>query len=181
MPAHVNDFARVLLFMKQQEMFQQLHFKHALGALVRDSMETPYPHCTTQYRSHMARDVVFKHAPQTAAQYHRHCMKLLRHEHMVPTSVRMTILAQMENPTEELIAESLRTFGLRATLHVDEDKILTDCGLRSRMPDSFWDPINEEMFMNPLARYIEVGIIDNLVQRQGECWFAGDQAAGLYR
>ena len=92
----------------------------------------------------------------------------------------MAILDQIDNPTVELFARSLTTFGLRATLHVDEDRILTGAGLRSRMPDSFWDPSNEEMFMNPLARYIETGLINNLVQRDGECWFAADQAAALY-
>lgn len=180
MPANVNDFAQVLLLMKQQGMLQQLHFKRAVGVLVRDSMETEYPHCTTNYRSRMAQDVVIMHAPQTAAQYQNHCKKTLRHEHMVPTSVRMAILDHMDNPTVELIARSLSTFGLRATLHVGEDGILNSAGLRSRMPDSFWDPSNEEMFMNPLARYIETGLINNLVQRQSECWFAADQAANLY-
>jgi hypothetical protein len=180
MPAHVNDFAKVLLFMMEKGMLNHRHFKRTVGALVRDSMETDLPHCTTSYRSRRAQEVIVSLAPRSRSQYHGHC-SVLRHEHMVPTKVRLEILARLQeqDPTEELIVKSLRSFGLRATLHADEDRQLDQAGLRWKMPPSFWDE-GGPMHMNPLARYIETGLIRELVPRSGACWFADDRAAGLY-
>lgn len=53
-------------------------------------------------------------------------------------------------------------------------------GFKSKMPPSFWDPENKQMFMNPLARHIKTGLLSHLIPKRGACWFTDDQMSGLY-
>lgn len=175
---NVEEFAEILRVMIERGLLQHPDFNRTVGVLIRDAMETTHPHCTTNYRSVKAAQVVNALPPRSRAQYQKRCQSKensLRHEHMVPTSERIRILAAMEDPTTEAIAHSLRTFGLRATIHRDEDEVLNKAKLKSRMPAAFWDKDRPDMYMNPLARYIATDLLANLRPRQGNCWFADEQ------
>lgn len=170
----VNKFAKVLFALHQQGLLGDPELKTVVGTLVRESTETPHVHCTTDFRSINAGTAIEPVAPNSSFGYHSWCRSNLRHEHMVPTSVRMKILLdQGPNLTEDFIAQSLECYGLRATIHIDEDNILNAAGLAHRMPDSFWLP--GDLYMNPRARYIATGLNQQLVARQGVCWFADNQ------
>jgi hypothetical protein len=174
---NTEEFASVLLAIINNGLFDHPDFNRSIGVLIRDSTETRYAHCTADFRSIWAGQVVVPLEPQSPNQYNRLCKTRahsLRHEHMVPTNVRMRILREMPNPTVASISESLLTFGLRATIHHEEDAVLTQAGFAHKMPDSFWIP-GSDLYMNPLARYIETGLAGNLVARQGNCWFTDEQ------
>lgn len=175
----IEEFAEILRVIIERGLLNHSDFKHVVGVLIRDAMETKHPHCTTDYRTVKAAEVVAALAPKSKSQYHARCSKKdnkLRHEHMVPTSERIRILAALNNPTVASIAASLKMFGLRATIHVDEDKVLTDEKLKSKMPAAFWIE-NSDMYMDPLARYKEAKLFDSLRPRQGSCWFTDAQSA----
>ena len=89
---------------------------------------------------------------------------------MVPISEVIKLLIAEPRVTEAFIAETLRTYGLRATIHREEDALLNASGFARRMPDSFHTPGAKD-FRDPLARYKAVGLYECLVQRSGDSWF----------
>ncbi len=89
---------------------------------------------------------------------------------MVPISEVIKLLIAGPVITEEFIVQTLRTYGLRATIHRDEDALLNEKGVAKRMPDSFHSPGSAD-FRDPLARYKAVGLYKSLVKRAGESWF----------
>jgi hypothetical protein len=74
------------------------------------------------------------------------------------------------NITEDFIAQTLRTYGLRATIHRDEDALLNKMHFGTRMPTSFRTP-GSPYFNDPLARYKESGLFDDLVPLPTEGWY----------
>lgn len=72
-------------------------------------------------------------------------------EHVVPVSVVNERLINLQNPTKEVIAETIRSFNLRAIITESEDKTLKMAGLSKKMPVN-WDTTNV------MYRYEFVGI-----------------------
>lgn len=90
---------------------------------------------------------------------------------MVPISEVIDMLVREENITEDFIARTLRTNGLRATIHRDEDARLSRQGFAKRMPASFWTP-GSAYFQDPLARYKEADLFEGLVPlASGATWY----------
>lgn len=175
--ARVIKFAKVIYAMHASGHLRDPDLRPVVGALVRESMETKHYHCTTAYRTRKAQDLIASQAAKSKAQYHRNCKEQkLRHEHMVPTKVRIDMLFSIPELSEERIAHSLYTFGLRATIHTDEDQRLNDAGLKSTMPASFWTPGDPD-YMNPLARYVAAGLHQDLAARSG----AGHAGSATHR
>lgn len=174
--ARVRKFAQVLYAMHVNGHLRDPDFRPVVGALVREAMETKLPHCTTAYRTRKAAELIKGLGPSSRSQYHRLCKAHLRHEHMVPTKVRIDMLLSTPELTEERIVQSLVEFGLRATIHIEEDDRLNELKLKSAMPKSFSTP-GDAQYMNPLARYIHANLHGELIARQGKCWFDGPQDA----
>lgn len=65
-------------------------------------------------------------------------IKGLIHEHVVPKSVLIRMLFDLSNPTTEAVAGILDRFCIGVVVTRDEDKRLTQAGVRRRMPDD-WD------------------------------------------
>lgn len=78
--------------------------------------------------------------------------KMLVHEHMVPKSLVIKRLKELENPTKESVKELLDFYCKAAVVTRDEDRRLNEEGLRSNMPIG-WDE------KDVLARYALVGIV----------------------
>jgi hypothetical protein len=89
---------------------------------------------------------------------------------MVPISEVIEMLVAEPCVSEEFIAQTLRAYGLRATIHREEDALLNASGLARRMPDAFRTP-GTVSFRDPLARYKAVGLYECLVKRPGDSWF----------
>lgn len=137
---------------------------------VRQATETRHWHLTTDYRSQRAEQEILRQAFRSPAHYHGWCNENLRHEHMVPISVVCDMLVNEPNITEAFIARTLRTNGLRATIHRDEDDHLNSKGLAKAMPASYWTP-GSAYYQDPLARYKESGLFEALVRRTAPTWF----------
>jgi hypothetical protein len=89
---------------------------------------------------------------------------------MVPISVVCEMLVTAPIVSEEFIASILRQYGRRATITRDEDAVLNAKGLGKSMPAEFWTP-GSPLFQNPCARYIDAGLVNDLVPRTSESWF----------
>lgn len=168
---NVARFSKALFSLHQVDCLKDPRCKPAIGMFVRQATEPPkHWHLTTDYRSKRAAEELERVEFRSAAHYHRWCHKNLRHEHMVPISVVIEMLIAEPAVTEEFIAQTLRTYGLRATIHREEDALLNASGYARRMPDSFHTPGAKD-FGDPLARYKAVGLYERLDQRLGESWF----------
>lgn len=168
---NVARFAKALFALHQVDCLKDPSCRSAVGMFVRQATEPPkHWHLTTDYRSKRAAEELQRVEFRSAAQYHRWCHKNLRHEHMVPISEVIEMLIAEPSVTEEFIAQTLRTYGLRATIHREEDALLNARGFAKRMPDSFHIP-GTEGFRDPLARYKAVDLYECLVKRAGESWF----------
>lgn len=91
---------------------------------------------------------------------------------MAPTKVRIRLL-QSGIWDENNVAQSLSTYGIRASITHAEDATLTAMGLRFTMPPGFYQ-VGDPLYMNPRARYIAAGLYPNLVKRIEENWFVQD-------
>lgn len=167
----VEKFAKVLFFLQQQKFLDDPDFSVVVGTLLREAMETHHPHTTTHFRSRGAAEAIAQFAPGSKAKYQAWCKSTLRHEHIVPTCVRKEILQTLPEPTEQSFADSLNTFGIRATILKTEDDILNKAKLKDKMPTWFWSK-GTVSYLEPMARYIETGLDKELVARKGACWFA---------
>jgi hypothetical protein len=170
--------AQALVLLREANILGQPSFIHTLGTIVRQSTEPAAPrrnHTSAHYRSNMVAEAIAVAPIHTVAQYEAWCGaggNQIRHEHMVPTRVRIQLL-QNGPWTETNVAHSLATYGIRASIHYEEDAILTAMGLRAAMPAEFYRE-GDPLYMDPMARYIVAGLYPNLVKRLAENWFVQD-------
>lgn len=80
------------------------------------------------------------------------------------------MLIRESNVTEKFIAQTLRVNGWRATIHREEDAILSRRGFAKKLPSSYWIQ-GSAYFLDPLARYKEVGLFEELVRRVDTTWY----------
>lgn len=166
---NVAKFARALYALHRENLLIDDDCRDAIGMFVRQATETPHWHLSAHYRSRRAEAEIQKVRFLSGEHYHRWCSENLRHEHMVPVSEVIDMLTAAPNITEDFIANTLRKYGLRATIHREEDGLLNSKGLARRMPASFRDP-NSPLYMDPLARYKETGLFETLVPLAGAVW-----------
>ena len=165
---NVAKFARALYALHGVSCLTDPACRPAVGMFVRQATETRHFHVSAHFRSTEAAGLLEAQQFETAAQYQQYCVKNLRHEHMVPISVICDMLVKAPDITEEFIADTLRRFGLRATITRDEDRVLNALGLARAMPDEFFTP-GSQLFEDPNARYIHAGI--PLLPRPPRDWF----------
>lgn len=79
--------------------------------------------------------------------------KCVIHEHVIPHSIVMDKLLNLNLLTDENIMSVLNRFYVICRITKDEDRLLNVNGLRSKMPDG-WDEKTGSVF----ARYEKVGI-----------------------
>jgi len=170
---NVAKFSKALFALHQAGCLKDPSCRPAVGTFVRQATESSHWHLTTDYRSVRAAELISNERFRSPEHYHGWCCQNLRHEHMVPISVVCDMLVQESYPTEEFIAQVLRTNGLRATIHREEDSELNRKGLGKRMPASYWTA-GSPYFKDPLARYKEAGLYELLVRRVGSSWYPGE-------
>ncbi|HTK19203.1 MAG TPA: hypothetical protein VL442_06820 [Mucilaginibacter sp.] len=83
--------------------------------------------------------------------------KVVHKEHVVPLKVLKVILMKLKNPSLEEIEKTLDSNLFYATITKEEDKLLRNAGLNSKMPEEYYD-VNSVVFQDPFARYKKVGI-----------------------
>ncbi|MEO3715614.1 hypothetical protein [Roseateles flavus] len=169
---NVAKFAKALYALHQADCLKDPKCRPAVGMFVRQATESAHWHLTTNYRSKQAAELIAAQPFRSPEHYHDWCCKNLRHEHMVPIAVVIDMLVNEPKVTEEFIARTLRTNGLRATIHRDEDRRLNEHGFARKMPQSYWTP-GSLYFQDPLARYKEAGLFESLVPLTGARWHPG--------
>lgn len=170
---NVAKFAKALAALHQAGCLKDPTCRPAVGMFVRQATETSHWHLTTDFRSMRAAELIANEKFRSPEHYHGWCCQNLRHEHMVPISEVCDMLVREPEPTEEFIAQVLRTNGLRATIHREEDSALNKRGFAKRMPASYWTP-SSPYFNDPLARYKEAGLFESLVPRVGPSWYPSE-------
>lgn len=142
--------------------------KASAGMLIRQASESNHWHNCAHFRSKRAAALIQAQKQLqpnkafTAAQYQAFCRSNLRHEHVVPNSVIYEMLKELEDHSVAAISDLLKTFCIRATVTLEEDEMLRRGGFSSCMPTGFTDPGDKNLFRKPLARYIAVGLADQL-------------------
>ncbi len=176
---NVEMSAHALFVLNEANILSNPNFIHALGVIVRQSTEPcapSRPHTSAHFRSARARAAIAAAPIKSVAQYEAWCKRranTIHHEHVVPTRVRIDMLR--DGPlTQNEIATSLRTYGIRASIHREEDAILTAMGFATNMPAGFYEP-GHILYKNPMARYIAAGLIGSLVKLEAINWFLQDQ------
>jgi hypothetical protein len=167
---NVAKFAKALYALHQADCLKDPKCRPAVGMFVRQATESSHWHLTTHFRSKRAAAEAAKVAFRSPENYHGWCCQNLRHEHMVPIAEVIDMLVREQEITEDFIARTLRTNGLRATIHRDEDAILNEHGFAKKMPSSYWTP-GTQYFQDPLARYKEAGLYGELVPLVGSTWY----------
>jgi len=167
---HVATFARALYQLHAGGLLRESACKDAVKMFIRRSTETTHFHATSHYRSAAAAQLLAQQPPfRSPGAYQAFCRRNLRHEHMVPGEViYRLIVAEGNTITEARLADTLRRFGLRATITRDEDDLLTT-RFRHTMPAEFWTA-NSPLAGEPLARYIVTGIAEGLRRRTADSW-----------
>lgn len=169
---NVEKFAKALYALHLVECLNDYSCRKAVGEFIRGATEEPHWHVNADYLSKSAAAELLAHGPfKSAAQYQQFCKKKLAHEHVVAVSVIRKIFCQETDISEVFIAKTLRNLGLRATITRRENQKLNDAGLMTRMPEEFWDS-KSKLYMDPLARYIKIGMDKNLTARPVGGWFA---------
>lgn len=176
---NVEMSAHALFVLNEAQILSNPNFIHALGMIVRQSTEPcspSRPHTSAHFRSARAAAAIAAAPINSVPKYEAWCkekVNLMHHEHVVPTRVRIAMLRK--GPlTQDEIGTSLRTFGIRASIHREEDLILTAMGFKTKMPAGFYDP-GHTLYNNPMARYIAAGLYGSLVKREAINWFVQDQ------
>lgn len=167
---NVAKFSKALFALHQADCLKDPKCRPAVGMFVRQATETPHWHLTTHYRSLRAAEEIRSAPIRSPEHYHGWCSQNLRHEHMVPISEVIDMLVTESDITEAFIAQTLRTNGLRATIHREEDAHLNSLGFAKKMPASYWTP-GSPYFQDPLARYKEAGLFPLLVPLVGARWY----------
>lgn len=147
------------------ELINPMH-KAAIVMMIRQASECNHWHNSAHYRSGEAAKMIAAENIKTAAQYQAYCHRNLRHEHMVPNIVIYRKIIERQEPTEEWIVDLFYRLSKRATITREQDRKLQ----RFDMPAGFYIE-GDQLFGNPLARYIEAGLSADLVQRTEAPWF----------
>lgn len=164
--------AKALSALAEREMLTSPLIKNSVNLLIRQASESNHWHNCAHYRSAAARQVIERaQLPiRSAAGYQKFCTKHLRHEHVVPNHAIYRMLCEQQDHTETAIAELLRRFCIRATITREEDALLNAAGLAKAMPQGFHTP-GHALYMNPMARYIHIGLADSMEVRGDRLWF----------
>lgn len=172
-------FAKVLEAMASSGALDEDECKPAIGMLVRQASETKHWHDSSHYRSRPAAEMISAAIKsgeiRTQARYHSWCKSNLAHEHVVPVSVVMSMIRNLENRTEDHIKKILVEYSVRATITKDENSALVHT---SSMPPCFTDE-NHAHYNCPFSRYRVsqfngVAMVDLLVPRPASgSWYAG--------
>lgn len=165
---NVAKFSRALVALHQVGLLKDDACREPITLFIRQATEGRHWHRTAHYRSRAAADLINQSAIASPAEYHRFCVRNLRHEHIVPNAAIYRLIRAEPNVTVEYLESLLRRFGLRATITRDEDTRLS----RDKMPSEFFQS-GHQLFMNPFARYIVAGLFDSLERRTSESWFEG--------
>lgn len=168
---YVEKTARALFALHEKDFLKDIDFKEPVTRFIRNASETNHWNLTTHFQSQAAAARIQEFAPKTKAQYQNFCKTRLAHEHVVPDAFVYKTICAEPNVTLEYLQTTLRRFGLRATITREEDaKYLARGGLRSGMPDCFFDA-QHEFYQDPLARYKISGLFPLLIARQAEAWW----------
>jgi hypothetical protein len=162
---NVKNFARALMALHNLDLLKDEACKEPVKLFIRQATESRHWHNTAHYRSEAAANLINQENLGTAAAYQRYCRANLRHEHIVPNAVIYKIILAEPKITPAFLEETLRCYGLRATITRDEDPML----LRDRMPKEFFQE-GHALYLNPLARYIAAGLSDSLEPRTTDYW-----------
>ena len=162
---NVEKFARALMALHNLDLLKDKSCKEPVKLFIRQATESRHWHNTAHYRSKAAADLINQANPATAAAYQKYCSTTLRHEHIVPIAVIYKIILDEPEITLAFLEKTLQRYGLRATIHRDEDGKL----LRYQMPQGFFQK-GHALHLVPLARYIAAGLSDSLEPRIGKYW-----------
>lgn len=172
----VDKTAAALFQLHRSGFLKDADFREPVIRFIRNSTETNYWHLTCHYRSRKAAALIRERAPRSIAQYHSFCHRNLSHEHMVPDIFVYRTICAEPNVTLEYLQETLRTFGLRATITKDENREHFGCDpFRWGMPPEFSMP-DHALCGDPLARYIVSGLFQHLEPRVGDTWWGPNGA-----
>lgn len=167
----VLKFAKALFALHEVNLLKDQECRPAVGMFVRQATETPHWHLSAHFRSRRAAEEIAKAPIRSPEHYHGWCCQSLRHEHVVPVGEIIDMMIREPHVTEDFIAQLLRANGLRATIHRDEDRTLNSFVFARKMPASYWNA-DSDYFRDPLARYKEAGLFENLVPLVGANWSA---------
>lgn len=168
-------FAKILSILHDNGFLKDVECKGPVLDFIRKASEpTGNWHATSHFRSNAAALILAGRTYRSAAEYHRFCNPRLSHEHMVPNAVLYRLILEEPDVTEVFILKLLRRFGLRTTITREENALLTK-RFQSKMPEQFYvNSPGNDLYMNPLARYIVTGIDGDLVQRRCASWHSSD-------
>ena len=158
--------ARVIVALHECGELRNPMHKASIGMLIRQVSECNHWHNSAHYRSRSAAALIANASIRSAAAYNRFCSRNLRHEHMVPNSVLYRMIVEEQNPTVDWLVDLFARYSFRATITREEDSKLRP----SEMPPGFYEP-GHAWYDNPLARYMETGLVDELIERTTERWF----------
>ena len=147
----VLKFAKALFALHEADLLKDPECRPAVGMFVRQATETPHWHLSAHFRSRRAAEEIALAPIRSPEHYHGWCCQNLRHEHIVPVGEVIDMMIREPIITEDFIVQLLRTNGLRATIHREEDKVLNKCGFAKKMPASYWTA-GSAYFQDPLAR-----------------------------
>ncbi len=165
MPIRIAHSARSLAALHGVGELKNPLNRETVGMFIRKASECNHWHNTTDYRSRAAAEAIAAEGQLTVPGYQAFCSRTLRHEHMVPNAVLYRMIMAEENPTEESIKALFLRFSKRATITRTEDASLRS----SDMPPQFFLQ-GHAWYLNPLARYLEAGLVDSLEPRPGARW-----------
>ena len=162
--------AQALAALAEVGLLHSVLLKASVGMLIRQASESNHWHNCAHYRSLEARRLIESAAIRSGASYQSFCTRNLRHEHVVPNSVLYRMLCQMNDRSAPAIEALLTKYCIRATVTREEDIVLSQNRLSSKMPDEFFEK-GHPLYMDPLARYKFVGLFTSLEARNTPRWF----------
>lgn len=148
-----SKFARVLFVLYGAGYLSDTECRGPVRDFIRKSTEPSSNwHATAHFRSRAASIMLNGKKFNSKSDYQNFCSKNLSHEHVVPNSALHEILLREPILNEKTIFRHLQSYGIRATITQEENKLLCQAGLQSKMPVGFWtdgDPLYKDAF----ARY----------------------------
>jgi len=165
----VEKFARAIFAIAENGHLDDRDLRPVVRMLIQESTATSWPHVTANFRSRSAAHVLEEFEINSRGEYHLACHKHLYLDYVVPAGEILELLKRLPELRIDSIASTLRKFALRATISPDELKLFRARSCQYSMPASFWNPASD-LFMNPLARYIESGLMLDLIERNADSW-----------
>ncbi|KAB7690884.1 hypothetical protein [Plesiomonas shigelloides] len=159
----IKTYSNALWALHLAGLLENRECKNPIKSFIRQSSECNNYHCYTHYRSREVESQLHGLNFKSQAEYHKYCSSNFAHEHMVPVEALYQLIIKSPQSSDN-IESLLRRFSKRATITKEQNKLLS----KSSMPDYFYHSLN-----NPdshLARYVDAGIVDNLVLRTTTSW-----------